>query len=107
MHNGQLVAHASEGDEIQFMLERTPFYAESGGQIADKGTVSSDAFIIDVKDVKKAPNGQHLHTAIVRSGEMLQNASVVAEVDAKSRKMMIKNHTATHLLHKALKTVLR
>ena len=39
LHNGQLVAHASEGDEIQFMLDRTPFYAESGGQIADKGTL--------------------------------------------------------------------
>ena len=74
LHNGQLVAQASEGDEIQFMLERTPFYAESGGQIADKGTVSNDAFIIDVKDVKKAPNGQHLHTAIVRSGEVSENA---------------------------------
>ena len=83
VHNGQLVAHASEGDEIQFMLARTPFYAESGGQIADKGTVSSDTFIIDVKDVKKAPNGQHLHTAIVRSGEIATNASVFAEVDAR------------------------
>ncbi|MCG7345054.1 alanine--tRNA ligase [Sporosarcina sp. ACRSL] len=106
LHNGELVAHASEGDEIQFILERTPFYAESGGQIADKGTVSSDSFIVDVKDVKKAPNGQHLHTAIVRSGEIANNAEVFAEVNAESRKMTIKNHTATHLLHKALKTVL-
>lgn len=106
LHNGELVAHASEGDEIQFILERTPFYAESGGQIADKGTISSDAFIVDVKDVKKAPNGQHLHTAVVRSGEVTDKSDVVAEVDAQSRRLTIKNHTATHLLHKALKTVL-
>lgn len=106
LQNGELVAHVSEGDEIQFMLERTPFYAESGGQIADKGTVSSDTFIVDVKDVKKAPNGQHLHTAVVRSGEITGNAEVFAEVDAGIRKLTIKNHTATHLLHQALKTVL-
>ena len=62
--------------------------------------------IIDVKDVKKAPNGQRLHTAIVRSGEIASNVTVLAKVDAKSRKMTVKNHTATHLLHKALKTVL-
>lgn len=106
LHNGELVAHASEGDEIQFMLERTPFYAESGGQIADKGIITSDTFIIDVKDVKKAPNGQHLHTAVVRSGEVSEKTEVLAEVNPELRKMTIKNHTATHLLHKALKTVL-
>lgn len=106
LHNGELVTHVSEGDEIQFMLDRTPFYAESGGQIADKGTISSDGFIVDVKDVQKAPNGQHLHTAVVRSGEVLDKAAVRAEVDAETRKLTIKNHTATHLLHKALKTVL-
>src|SRR5690606_36220507 len=89
LHNGELVAHASEGDEIQFMLERTPFYAESGGQIADKGTISSDTFIVDVKDVKKAPNGQHLHTALVRSGEITNDSSVTAVVDSESRKRII------------------
>ncbi|MDW0117429.1 alanine--tRNA ligase [Sporosarcina thermotolerans] len=106
LHNGDLVAHASEGDEIQFILERTPFYAESGGQIADKGIVESVAFIIDVKDVQKAPNGQNLHSGIVRSGEVSHSTNVHAEVDVESRKLTIKNHTATHLLHKALKLVL-
>ncbi|MDN4607097.1 alanine--tRNA ligase [Sporosarcina highlanderae] len=106
LHNGELVAHASEGDEIQFILDRTPFYAESGGQIADKGIVESVSFIIDVKDVQKAPNGQHLHSGVVRSGEVSNNTKVHAEVDSESRKLTIKNHTATHLLHKALKLVL-
>ena len=73
---GALVDTASEGDEIQFILDRTPFYAESGGQVADKGTISGETFVADVKDVQKAPNGQNLHTAIIRSGEMHKGAVV-------------------------------
>ncbi|QTD41621.1 alanine--tRNA ligase [Sporosarcina sp. Te-1] len=106
LHEGRLVEHASEGEEIQFILDRTPFYAESGGQIADKGTLSNDSFIVDVKDVQKAPNGQHLHTATVRSGEVQAGAAAHAAVNPEDRKLTIKNHTATHLLHKALKEVL-
>ncbi|MCG3089206.1 alanine--tRNA ligase [Sporosarcina cyprini] len=106
LQEGSLVEHASEGQEIQFILDRTPFYAESGGQIADKGTLSNDLFIVDVKDVQKAPNGQHLHTATVRSGEVQAGAAAKATVNEEDRKLTIKNHTATHLLHKALKEVL-
>ncbi|KXH87360.1 alanine--tRNA ligase [Sporosarcina sp. HYO08] len=106
LKDGQLVDVASEGDEIQFILDRTPFYAESGGQIADKGSIQNEAFIADVKDVQKAPNGQHLHTAVVRSGEIQKDAAVTATVEADARKLIIRNHTATHLLHKALKEVL-
>ncbi len=80
------VEHASEGDEIQFILDRTPFYAESGGQVADKGTISGETFVADVKDVQKAPNGQNLHTAIIRSGEMTKGAAVHAEVNQDSKK---------------------
>ena len=100
---GTLSEQASEGEEIQFILDRTPFYAESGGQVADKGTISGDTFVADVKDVQKAPNGQNLHTAVIRSGEMTKGAKVRAEVDQDARKLTIRNHTATHLLHKALK----
>ncbi|MBB4825804.1 alanyl-tRNA synthetase [Sporosarcina luteola] len=106
LHEGRLVEHASEGEEIQFILDRTPFYAESGGQVADKGTLFNDSFIVDVKDVQKAPNGQHLHTATVRSGEVQAGATARAAVNPEDRKLTIKNHTATHLLHKALKEVL-
>ncbi|GKV54375.1 alanine--tRNA ligase [Sporosarcina sp. NCCP-2222] len=106
LHEGRLVEQASEGQEIQFILDRTPFYAESGGQIADKGILSNDSFIVDVKDVQKAPNGQHLHTATVRSGEVQAGAAAKATVNEEDRKLTIKNHTATHLLHKALKEVL-
>lgn len=106
LQNGVQVKQAAEGAEIQFILDRTPFYAESGGQIADIGTVSSETFVLDVKDVQKAPNGQHLHTAIVRSGEVELGMTGQAVVDKRARKKTIRNHTATHLLHKALKTVL-
>ena len=103
---GALVDTASEGDEIQFILDRTPFYAESGGQVADKGIISGETFVADIKDVQKAPNGQNLHTAIIRSGEMHKGAAVQAEVNQAARKLTVRNHTATHLLHKALKEVL-
>jgi alanyl-tRNA synthetase len=104
--DGALADQASEGNEIQFILDRTPFYAESGGQVADKGTISGDTFVADIKDVQKAPNGQNLHTAVIRSGEMTKGATVFAEVNHEARKLTIRNHTATHLLHKALKEVL-
>ncbi|MBO1915243.1 alanine--tRNA ligase, partial [Microvirga sp. 3-52] len=92
--------------EIQFILDHTPFYAESGGQVADKGTISNESFVADITEVHKAPNGQNLHTAIIRSGELSVGTNVIAKVDANARKLIIKNHTATHLLHKALKQVL-
>lgn len=106
LQEGALVDTASEGDEIQFILDRTPFYAESGGQVADKGTISGATFVADIKDVQKAPNGQNLHTAIIRSGEMQKGAAVQSEVNQDARKLTVRNHTATHLLHKALKEVL-
>lgn len=106
LKDGALIDYATVDDEIQFILDRTPFYAESGGQIADKGIIQNDSFFADVISVKKAPNGQHLHTAIVRSGEAVPSTFVRAQVNKADRSLTVKNHTATHLLHKALKTVL-
>lgn len=103
--DGELADSAQEGEEVQLVLDRTPFYAESGGQIADKGTLSNDLVSASVLDVKKAPNGQNLHTVRVESGELTKTA-VKAKVDASERRHTVKNHTATHLLHQALKDVL-
>ncbi|RLJ87181.1 alanine--tRNA ligase [Planococcus citreus] len=103
--DGELVDSAQEGEEVQLVLDRTPFYAESGGQIADKGTLTNDLVSASVLDVKKAPNGQNLHNVRVDSGELTKTA-VKAKVDASERRHTIKNHTATHLLHQALKDVL-
>ncbi len=106
LKEGQLVDEASAGDEIQFMLDKTPFYAESGGQIADRGTITAKGVKAEVQDVQKAPNGQNLHRAIVTEGTLQVNTTVVAAIDAENRGKIIKNHTATHLLQKALKEVL-
>lgn len=104
--NGQVVDIASEGDEVLVLLEETPFYAEMGGQIADQGLLESDTLKAVVKDVQKAPNGQHLHTVSIESGEMHLHDQVKAVVNKENRKLIVKNHTATHIMHRALKDVL-
>ncbi|WP_339160265.1 MULTISPECIES: alanine--tRNA ligase [Bacillus] len=106
LQNGEIVTEAHEGDIVQILLDETPFYAESGGQVADKGTLKSAEVIIDIKDVKKAPNGQHVHEGVVVSGTAKKGLEVTAEVESALRKGIVKNHTATHLLHQALKDVL-
>ncbi|MGN7855312.1 alanine--tRNA ligase [Bacillus sp. 22483] len=106
LQNGEIVTEAHEGETVQILLDETPFYAESGGQVADKGTLKSAEAIIDIKDVKKAPNGQHVHEGIVVSGTVQKGIEVTAEVESALRKGIVKNHTATHLLHQALKDVL-
>jgi alanyl-tRNA synthetase len=95
-----------KGQEFQFILDKTPFYAESGGQIGDKGYLEADGVKVRVTDVKKAPNGQNLHSGIVEEGTLETDHNVVAKVSRESRKKVEKNHTATHLLHQALKDVL-
>lgn len=106
LKDGQLVDSAHEGDEVKVILDVTPFYAESGGQIADEGTIQSDSFQAFVKDVQKAPNGQNLHSVVVASGEMQVNIPAISKVDVNRRSLTMKNHTATHLLHQALKDTL-
>ncbi|MCM3611336.1 alanine--tRNA ligase [Planococcus sp. MERTA32b] len=103
--DGELVEHAQEGEEVQVILDRTPFYAESGGQIADHGILRNDLVQAFVLDVKKAPNGQNIHSIRIDSGELTKSA-VEAKVDVEERSHTVKNHTATHLLHQALKDVL-
>ncbi|KHE70624.1 alanine--tRNA ligase, partial [Halobacillus sp. BBL2006] len=97
---------AEKGDKVYVFLDQTPFYAESGGQIADKGLLKSEQATLEVTNVQKAPNGQHMHEAVVQDGTVEKGDNVEAEVDQKSRSFIVKNHTATHLLHQALKDVL-
>ncbi|OMF61828.1 alanine--tRNA ligase [Paenibacillus sp. FSL R5-0490] len=104
--DGQLIEEAHAGEEIQLILNETPFYAESGGQIADQGTLEAEGLKVSIKDVQKAPNGQNLHRAVVEKGTLKAEASVLAAVNEQIRSKVIKNHTATHLLHQALKDVL-
>jgi len=104
--NGNLVDTASKGEEVQLILDVTPFYAESGGQIADHGLIEAEGVTVFVKDVQKAPNGQNLHQVMVQQGTLKTNQKVTATVDQVNRSKIIKNHTATHLMHRALKDVL-
>ena len=94
------------GETVYFMLTETPFYAVSGGQVADTGIVYNDNFEIAVSEVTKAPNGQNLHKGVVQFGQVNVGATVSAEVNQNDRRDIQKNHSATHLLHAALKSVL-
>ncbi|GGF07258.1 alanine--tRNA ligase [Halobacillus andaensis] len=104
--DNQFSDSASEGDTVYFFLDYTPFYAESGGQIADKGIVQSEQAVLEVTNVQTAPNGQHMHEAYVKEGTVHKGDDVKASVYRETRSYIVKNHTATHLLHQALKDVL-
>ncbi|OOR25044.1 alanine--tRNA ligase [Bacillus cereus] len=104
--NGEYTDSLQAGEEGQLMLDVTPFYAESGGQIADRGYLLADGVKVLVKDVQKAPNGQNLHKVVVEEGTLTKEVAVKALIDTKNRSSVVKNHTATHLLHQALKDVL-
>ncbi|MCF6093992.1 alanine--tRNA ligase [Microaerobacter geothermalis] len=106
VHQDQLVDMISEGEACQVILDRTPFYAESGGQVADKGYLTSGRTQVQVEDVQKGPNGQHIHQVVIKEGTLKKGDTVEAVVRRDSRTDIIKNHTATHLLHQALKDVL-
>ncbi len=102
----EIVDMAKEGDEIHLFLDQTPFYAESGGQVSDKGVLVNENARVVVKDVKKAPKGQNMHLAIVESGHVRKGDIFKAEIFGERRSSTEKNHTATHLLHQALKDTL-
>ncbi|MDG4655421.1 alanine--tRNA ligase [Ectobacillus antri] len=106
LQNGEYAQVVNAGEEAQLILDVTPFYAESGGQIADEGQLIAEGVKVAVKDVQKAPNGQNLHKVVVLEGTLQEGATLTAVVDAPNRASVIKNHTATHILHQALKDVL-
>ncbi|UMT77113.1 alanine--tRNA ligase [Staphylococcus roterodami] len=106
IYNGEEVNQVEAGETVYFTLTETPFYAVSGGQVADTGIVFNDNFEIAVSEVTKAPNGQNLHKGVVQFGQVNVGANVSAEVNQNDRRDIQKNHSATHLLHAALKTVL-
>jgi alanyl-tRNA synthetase len=97
---------AGPGETVQIILDRTPFYAESGGQVADQGRLVNQEIELEVLDVQKAPNGQNLHTVQVKKGVLTKGATLTAQINDENRRDTEKNHTATHLLHRALKDVL-
>jgi alanyl-tRNA synthetase len=102
----ELTDSVQAGSTAQVILNETPFYAESGGQVSDTGSIRGNNLVADVTAVSKAPNGQHLHTIVVKEGVLEKGAIVTCIVEETERVSIVKNHTATHLLHQALKDVL-
>lgn len=97
---------SDKNKEIAIVLDATPFYAESGGQIGDAGVIENENFKFRVTDTQKTPDGKFYHIGKIEAGEVRIKDKVLARVDAERRKSIARNHSATHLLHKALKQVL-
>ena len=103
---GERVEQAGAGDEVTVVLGRTPFYAESGGQAGDTGTIESGDALLQVTDTVKNHGGVFLHRASVSAGSIRAGETVRAAVDRDRRHAVMRNHTAAHLLQAALRQVL-
>ncbi|MBF1802658.1 alanine--tRNA ligase [Alloalcanivorax profundimaris] len=103
--DGEAVDRLDAGDTGMVVLKRTPFYAESGGQVGDRGVLAGDGARFDVEDTRK--RGQaHIHVGTVREGALKVGDNVDAYVDLERRRAIMRHHSATHLLHAALRQVL-
>ena len=103
--DGERVSEVAEGSKVEVLLDRTPFYAEMGGQVGDTGTLVSETAKLEVTDTK-GHNGLYAHVAKVFEGTLHEGDVVTASIDAHRRELIRRNHTATHLLDAALKSVL-
>lgn len=93
-------------DDIILVLDKTPFYAESGGQVGDTGVIENEDFLFEVIETHKTPDEKFYHVGRIIKGTISIDDSVSAKVDVDKRQKTARNHSATHLLHKALKEVL-
>lgn len=106
VQDGQEVESASAGSEVEVVLDRTPFYAEMGGQVGDTGKLTASGLYVHVTDTKHRDGGLESHVGVVEEGTISVGDSVTATIDAGRRELIRRNHTATHLLDAALKKVL-
>ena len=104
--DGELVKDAEAGDEVVVVFDRTPFYAESGGQMGDKGTFKNKTTILKVDDTFKIKADVFGHMCYVAEGEVKVGDLFSAQVDEENREATARNHSVTHLMHKALREVL-
>ena len=102
----QLVDEIVPGTDAIVVLDRTPFYAEMGGQVADHGVLTGEGFAYTVTDVQKNKGGKYMHYGKLSSGSLKVGDTVTASIDVDRRKAIMRAHTATHLLDKVLRTVL-
>ncbi|AKE41324.1 alanyl-tRNA synthetase [Corynebacterium kutscheri] len=103
---GEKVFEAAEGDEVEVILDQTPLYAESGGQMGDHGQIIVGDTVLNINDVQKVGKKLWVHKAKVASGGLSVGDTVLAQVDKKWRHQARQAHTATHLIHAALRDIL-
>lgn len=105
--DGVSVSSASEGDDVEIILNRTPFYAEGGGQLADGGRITlSNGAVVEIEDVQSPVPGVSVHRGRVLNGSVDIGADALAEIDTERRSAISRAHTATHMVHKAFREVL-
>ena len=105
--NGMSVINASAGDDVEIVLDRTPFYAEGGGQLADGGKITlSNGAIVEIDDVQMPVKGLSVHRGRVLSGAIAVGEGSLAEIDGERRNAISRAHTATHMVHKAFRELL-
>ena len=105
--DGAIAKSAKSGDEVEVILDRTPFYAEGGGQLADAGIIKlTNGAIVEIDDVQAPVNGLSVHRGRVLSGEVSVGQDVLATIDQVRRDAISRAHTATHMVHKAFREVL-
>ncbi|MBP01994.1 MAG: alanine--tRNA ligase [Rhodospirillaceae bacterium] len=105
--NGSLVDHAKQGAAVIIVANQTPFYAESGGQVGDRGYISTENGVyIKITDTKKKVDSLHLHIGEIERGHLYTNDELLFGIDLEHRASVQRNHSATHLLHSALRQVL-
>lgn len=105
--NGEALDSALPGTKVEVVTDRTPFYAESGGQAGDSGIITGEAGLeIRIEDTIKDPTGFYIHKGEVKSGTATNGIDVTLSVDAEKRRMTALNHSATHILHSALHNIL-
>lgn len=104
--DGKTVDSAAQGDTVAVVVNQTPFYGESGGQMGDTGVISGEGFSIEITDTQKKADGLFVHLGRVASGTVKTGAAVELKVDHARRSRLRANHSATHLIHEALREVL-
>ncbi len=106
VHNGTIVDRAVAGQDVEIVVDQSPFYAESGGQVGDTGTMASANTKLEVIDTVKPVGTLHVHRSQVMSGSVAVGDELTLDVDGVRRQKIRANHSATHLLHRALRVVL-
>lgn len=106
LSGGAAVSSAGVGQDVELVLDESPFYAEAGGQAADVGLITGDGFVVEVLDVQRPVKGLSVHKAVVREGEINAAARVLAAVDAPRRQAAEQAHSGTHIVHAALHQIL-